>query len=493
MVRYAEVSTVLMYQEQKQSANQRIDPKIIMANNILQLNSIELHHTIEDELLDNPALEAVEEGHCDGKCVDAHNCPYCSARLKQREESDDTPHDLYDSGDPETDYEPYFGAFSLEPDEEYDPLGNLEAELTLAEHLRGLLRAGIDASDYWIGEYIIHTLDDKGWLGETVEATALELDVETEDVLRVLTVIQSFDPPGVAARGLQECLLLQIRFLKEEAQTPAIEQYNALAERAIRDFFEHFGARRYLKLARSLGCTAEEAKQTLEYIRAHLNPRPAAQFRPPWSYRPANAKSTIRPDVFIRRNEHGYEIEVIGGEPYGLGLNPMFRDAYSQIKAGSGSHTEDERRIITEYVERAELFIRNINQRRQTLKQITRMIIDFQTGFIETGSRQFLRPLTRTRIAKMLSIHESTVSRATANKFVQLPNQEVVNFNLFFNSSLSTKDIIEEIILDEDPTSPYSDQQIVDKLKERGVTVARRTVVKYREQEKILSSTRRRR
>ena len=134
---------MLMYQEQKQSANQRIDPKIIMANNILQLNSIELHHTIEDELLDNPALEAVEEGHCDGKCVDAHNCPYCSARLKQREESDDTPHDLYDSGDPETDYEPYFGAFSLEPDE----LKALVIETERAWQSLGIVQYGVQESE----------------------------------------------------------------------------------------------------------------------------------------------------------------------------------------------------------------------------------------------------------------------------------------------------------------------------------------------------------
>ncbi len=486
---------MLMHQEQKQALSQRIDPKIIMANTILQLNSMELHHTIEDELLDNPALEAIEDSPCDGHCLDPQNCPYCAARLKKREdaEEEEASHDSYDSGDPETDYDPYFGAFPLEQEEEYDPLGNLEAEMTLQEHLRGLLRAGIESADYWIGEYIIHTLDDKGWLGEPIENIALELGVETEDVLRVLKVIQSFDPAGVAARNLQECLLLQLRFLKEEAETPSEHKFNNLAERAIRDHFDHFGARRYLKLARQLNCTAEDAKQTLEYIRTHLNPRPASQFRPPWSYRPANSKTTIRPDVLIRRNAHGYDIEVIGGEPYGLGVNPMFRDAYTQIKSGMGHHTDDERRIITEYVERAELFIRNITQRRHTLKQITRSILEFQTGFIETGSRQFLRPLTRTRIAKMLNIHESTVSRATANKFVQLPNQEVVNFNLFFNSSLSTKDVIEEIILEEDPANPLSDQQIVEKLGERGITVARRTIVKYREQQKILSSTRRRR
>ena len=385
---------MLMHQEQKQTISQRIDPKIIMANSILQLNSMELNHTIEDELLDNPALEAMEDSPCDGHCIDPHNCPYCSARLKPKDEAEEASHDGYDSGDPETDYDPYFGAFPQNLDEEYDPLGNLEAELTLQEHLRGLLRAGIDAADYWIGEYIINTLDDKGWLGEPVENIALELGVSPDDVMRVLEVIQSFDPAGVAARNLQECLLLQLCHLKDEATTPSGKKYNHLAQRAIREQFEHFGARRYLKLARQLNCTADDARQTLEYIRTHLNPRPASQFRPPWSYRPANSKTTIRPDVTIRRNAHGYEIDVVGGEPYGLAINPVFREVYTQIKEGIGTHSEEECRIITEYVERAELFIRNIHQRKQTLRQITRSIIEVQTGFIETGSRQFLRPLT---------------------------------------------------------------------------------------------------
>ena len=171
----------------------------------------------------------------------------------------------------------------------------------------------------------------------------------------------------------------------------------------------------------------------------------------------------------------------------------MYRATYAQIKNGQGKYSEEDRKQITEYVERAEMFIRNINQRRQSLRIITHCIIENQIGFMETGSRQFLRPLTRTQIARQLDLHESTVSRATANKFLQLPNQEVVSFNLFFNSSLSIKDAIKEIVQGEDPNHPFSDQQIVALLVEKGINIQRRTVVKYREDQKILSSTRRRR
>ncbi len=152
----------------------------------------------------------------------------------------------------------------------------------------------------------------------------------------------------------------------------------------------------------------------------------------------------------------------------------------------------DEKKHVVEFVERADLFIKNINQRRRTLRQITRAIVDYQQGYLETSSKAFLRPLTRSRIAKALKIHESTVSRATSNKYVQLPSEEVVDFDFFFDNAASTKDLIEELIANEDKNNPLSDQEIAKILKERGMTIARRTVVKYRESMKILSSRQRR-
>jgi RNA polymerase sigma-54 factor len=245
-------------------------------------------------------------------------------------------------------------------------------------------------------------------------------------------------------------------------------------------------------MARMTGVSVEEVKQAITYIRSRLNPFPASQFRPPWTYRPSNSKSTVRPDVIIRSTQLGYEVDVLGMEPLCLSVSNIYRDTYNLIKSGEAHLPDDEKKHFVEYVERAELFIRNVTQRLHTLRQITKAIIDVQTGFLETGSRQFLRPLTRTRIAQMLSMHESTVSRATANKYVQLPNQEVIGFDVFFNSSLSVKDAILELLQDEDPAHPLSDKRIAEILRERGLIVERRTVVKYREALKILSSTRRR-
>ena len=482
---------MLLQHEQRAILAQRIDPKLIMASAFLQLNSMELLQTIENELLDNPALDTLDDAPCAGDCIDPASCPYCSAQLPTAAKSDNDT-EAPDWEDYERD-EPFSSPLVGESDDEFDVIGSLEAELTLQDHLRSLLRAAVSSDDYAIGEYLISCLDERGWLDGSVESIARDLGVDESDVCRLLTVIQSFDPPGVGARTLQECLQLQLQFLREDNADSKDLRIIRVAERIVTDYFEHVGARRYAKLARAVGVPSEAIKAALEFIRTRLNPFPASAFRAPWQFRPANTRTTIRPDVIIRRAALGYEVEIAGSEMANLCVNANYRDAYSAIKEGQSAHTPNDRKHFVEHVERAELFLRILRQRRDTLRQITKGIIECQTGFLETGSRQFLRPLTRTSVARKLDVHESTVSRATANKFVQLPNQEVVSFNIFFNGTLSVKDAIDSLIQDEDPANPLSDIQIVERLKERGIEVARRTIVKYREQEKILSSTHRRR
>jgi RNA polymerase sigma-54 factor len=471
---------MLLRQEQRQTLTQRIDPKLIMANAILQQSSLELVQQIEAELLENPALDIIEEVGCSGDCIDPLSCPHCSQRLalSHREAEDLSPIE------PEPDH--YIeGGIDFEPD--FDPVSNLEAELTLQDHLCALLRAAVPPEDYAIGEYLIHNLDESGLLEGTPEQMAMEIGACPEDVYRVLRVIQGFDPPGIGALDLRECMLIQLRFLREEGEG------NPVAEKMIRFFFDEMVSHRYSRIARGLSISVDRAKKTIEFVRTHLNPYPASQFRPPWAWKPTNTRSSIKPDVIIRRTELGYEVEVAGAEAVLLGVSPTYREAYDRIRNANGRASQEEKQHVTEYVERAELFIRNIHQRRKTLRLITMAIIDQQQGFLETGQRTYLRALTRTKIAEELNIHESTVSRATARKFVQLPNQEVVPFDLFFNPSLSVKTAIEEIIATEDPSTPLSDRRIVELLHERGIEVARRTVVKYRDSQKLLSSNRRRR
>ncbi len=476
-------------QEQRHVLTQRIDPKLIVANSILQLSNQELVQSIESELLENPALETQEEAGCDGGCIDANVCPYCSARANARL---DEEQETLDSGEYHAEHTEADSLTGFDSEEDFDFAGSLEAETTLREHLVSLLHTAVEPVDYEVGEYLINSLDERGWLTESTFVVACELNVPEAQVCRLLAIIQSFDPPGVGAQDLRQCLLLQLKALRDDS-SPALRKCNDYAAQMIEEQFDNVCSSRYTKIARALKISQDDVKHAVEYIRTRLNPIPASQFRLPWMSRPANNKTVVRPDVIIRRAEYGYEIEVPQPEGFALNVNAQYREAYQRIKDGDTPRDADEHRHFVEYVERAERFIQNVNQRSQTLRQITNCVAECQTGFLETGSRQFLRPLTRTNIAKLLDVHESTVSRATANKFVQLPNQEVANFEIFFKSALSIKDTIESLVQEEDTSNPLSDQQIVDLLGERGITVARRTVVKYRDQSKILSSTRRRR
>jgi RNA polymerase sigma-54 factor len=339
-----------------------------------------------------------------------------------------------------------------------------------------------------IGEYLISNIDETGYLDCAISEVAASLNVSDQEVEAVLALIQTFEPSGIGARDLQECLRLQLDHLEEDGRG------NPLALAIVRDCWQDMVAKRVSRMARRLRVSQKEILSALGFIRRSLNPYPGNSFRTPWASNREAARSSVRPDVIVRRTPTGYEVEVMQNDQYLLAINSHYRRVYENLKNGSGKvYSDDEKKHIVEFVERADLFIRNLNQRRRTLRLITRAIVEFQQGYVETGSKLFLRPLTRTKIARKISVHESTVSRATANKYVQLPSEEVVPFEFFFDSSVSVKDVICDLIGSEDPSSPLSDQSIAQILQERGLDVARRTVVKYREAQKILSSRQRRR
>lgn len=471
---------MLIEQGLRQTLSQKIDPKLIMANNILQLTSLELQQAVEQELAENPALEVPEEDPCENcdqpktLCID---CPFHKAAVS----TDDTDLSIYEIEQPID--------FAVDADEtEGDFISNIRAEVTLHDHLRELLRAALSSNHWKTGEYIISNITDSGYLEVTVEEIAHDLGRNIEEVEGVLAVIQTFDPPGVGARDLQECLKLQLERLEED------EKGNAVALAMVRDYWAEMLAGKVGRIARRLRVSAKDVLAAIDFVKRQLNPYPGNAFRPPYQNDPGDLSATVRPDVIVRRTPAGFEIEVAGHDQYALNINSTYRRMYEEIKnGGAAKYSKEDKKHVIEFVERADLFIRNINQRRRTLRQITKAIVEYQQAYLETGQRAYLRPLTRTRIARQLKMHESTVSRATANKYVQLPSEEVVSFDFFFDGSVSVKDLIGELIASEDKSSPLSDQQIAEILKSRGLNVARRTVVKYREAQKILSSRQRRR
>ena len=470
---------MLIEQRLKQTLSQKIDPKLIMANSILQLSSMELQQTIEQELAENPALDVPDEDLCENcdqpktLCID---CPF----HKENVSADDVDLSIYELEQPID--------FAADAEDEGDFIANVRDEITLHDYLRSTLRAVLPSQQWGIGEYIIANINDSGYLEGSVEEFALELDKNPDEVEAVLAAIQTLDPPGIGARDLHECLKIQLERLSED------KKGNAVALAIVRYLWHEMLTGKIGRIARRLKVSAKDVVGAIDFIRKQLNPYPGNSFRPPFQDPADSHGAAVKPDVIVRRTTAGYEIEIVGHNQYYLGLNTTYRTMYQQIRNGSGNKfSGQDKKHITQFVERADLFIRNINQRRRTLRQITKSIVEFQQGYLETGAKAFLRPLTRTRIARRMKMHESTVSRATANKYIQLPSEEVVSFEFFFDGSVSVKDMIGELIASEDTSNPLSDQQMADMLVERGFNVARRTVVKYREAQKILSSRQRRR
>ena len=194
----------------------------------------------------------------------------------------------------------------------------------------------------------------------------------------------------------------------------------------------------------------------------------------------------ILPDVIITNNNGELEVEVVESRRFMLRVNPLYTRLNSELRKEGASLSPEERKHIQQYVGRAKLFIANINQRRQTLYNITRCLVERQREFLEKGIR-YLKPLSRAAVAAELGVHESTVSRATASKYVMIPNGEIIPFSHFFTPSLSIKDVIKELI--EKEREPLTDAQIAERLRQRNIHIARRTVAKYRMQLDILPSS----
>ncbi|MGI6295672.1 MAG: RNA polymerase factor sigma-54 [Armatimonadota bacterium] len=471
---------MLFEQGLRQSLSQKIDPKLIMANNILQLTSLELQQAIEQELAENPALEEPGDDPCENcdqpktMCID---CPF----YKQKISTDETDLSIYELEQPID--------FAADADEsEGDFIASIRAEVTLRDYLVSQLRAALTQNHWDVGDYIISNINDSGYLECSTAEIAYELGREIEEVEMVLAVIQTFDPPGVGARELRECLRLQLERLAED------DRGNPIALEMVRNYWQELLTGKIGRVARRLKVSAKDVLAGMEFVKKQLNPYPGNSFRPPYQTDADDFSSAVRPDVIVSKTDAGYEIEIVGNDQQLLNINANYRRMYDNIKnGGANKFSNEDKKHIVEFVERADLFIKNINQRRKTLRQITKAIVEYHRGYLETSSKAFLRPLTRTRIARALKIHESTVSRATANKYVQLPSEEVVSYDFFFDSAVSVKDLIGELIASEDKTCPLSDQRIAEILAERGFDVARRTVVKYREAQKILSSRHRRR
>lgn len=479
-----------MYLEQVQSPSTQqslnISAKLIASIKILQYSADELEQSIAREMSENPALEVEELNTClrCGSPLQAGLCAACDRQAEDGAQSSlvDTPAWDDDPRSPGTDL-----AVSEELD--FDPLDFVGAEGSLADYLLRQLGAILPDRDMPIAEYLVGSLNSHGYVTVTIEEAAETLREAPEDVERVLSALQSLDPPGIGARDLRECLLIQLRVFEERGQC------HPIASRMLDHFLHSLGEHHFLEIAREMGVTSTQVKQAWRFIRANLNPYPAHVFEagdmPAIGLSCQSDRSvSIRPDVVIRRTQQGFEAEVIESRRYSFAVNGLYSSLYRQSRAHGASRgglNEHERQHIREYATRARFFMDCVRQRWETLSIISNALIEHQYEFLDRGVR-YLRPLTRGELADFVGLHESTVSRATANKYVLLPNGRTIPFDDFFDGSLAAKDLLRELIAGENPTKPYSDEDLAGLLKLRGLPLARRTVAKYREALSILPS-----
>jgi RNA polymerase sigma-54 factor len=298
----------------------------------------------------------------------------------------------------------------------------------------------------------------------------------------VLKALQSLEPPGIGARNLRECLLIQMEYL----ETLGVQQ--PFVKEIISTHLTELGEHKFSKIAQDLRISSDVVSDVWEFIKRELNPHPAHEFSSSSGQQDGREtrSSYVLPDVIISERDGQFEVEVVESKRFLLRVSPVYSQISADLERDGERYSNDEKRHIQQYVARAKLFIANINQRRQTIHRITSCLVECQEAFLSKGVRH-LKPLTRAAVASKLGIHESTVSRATAAKFVMLPTGEVIPFSNFFTASLSIKDVIEELIANEN--APLTDAEIADRLAQRGIHVARRTVAKYRMQLKILPSS----
>jgi RNA polymerase sigma-54 factor len=465
-------------QEFTPSQTLKVSPRLVAANYILELSSQELQQQIATELSENPALELVEIPTCRvcGTELQGSICPRCIQHQKSGSAStygsdgrgysyDDSPADSRNRGG---------------EDEDFDPLTRVASEQTLAEKLLMDMGAALPEEDMPIAEYLVGSLDEKGYLSIKLEDVSYEMDVPIDKVRAVLRVLQAQEPVGIGARNLRECLALQIAHLEERGMS------QPHAREIVTQFLTELGEHKFGRIAHELKISQQEVAEVWEFVKTKLNPHPAHGFSPTNASDRDTRAMYIIPDVVISKGPDDFEVEVVESRRFVLRVNPMYTRLSADLHRSSAAMNPEEKRHVQQYVGRAKLFIANINQRRQTLFNITRCLVDQQREFLEHGVRH-LRPLSRAAVAQQLGVHESTVSRATASKYVMLPNGEVIPYAHFFTPSLSVKDIMKEVI--EKEGKPLTDSEIVERLKERGIHIARRTVAKYRMQLAILPSS----
>lgn len=448
-----------------------LTPELRQAITVLQLSTVDLINYIENEMLENPLLEVPEESEINETdnsepTEEDYRREWCEylAEYGQIDRSfDQTWIDREDADH-----------YNIERFVAQQP--NLQEYLTLQLHF-----AVSDPVEQKIGEFLIGNINDQGYLQIKLEEASRISGYPVRELERLLSIIQSFDPPGVGARNLSECLLIQIeqRGLK-----------NPVIEKIVRNFLNDLAKGNLVKIASALGLTVQEVQLNADLIKT-LDPKPGRNF---------SCQGDIRyiiPDIVVEKVDGDYLVLVNDVSVPRLSINKFYQILLKQRDACDSATTK----FIENKLKSAVWLIRSIEQRRLTLYKVAHCVVELQRDFFEKGVKH-LKALTQKQVARAAGLHESTVSRAVANKYMQTP-RGVFELKFFFSSGVenvsgealateSIKRILKELVEREDPYCPYSDQALSELLEVRGIHIARRTVAKYRQEIGIPSARQRR-
>jgi RNA polymerase sigma-54 factor len=462
----------------KQTQRLVMTPMLQQAIHLLQLSTVELQELLQKELEENPMLEEAPAEETPAAEPEREAAPAEAATPAEapKEEPPDLPFDISEVmfGPPEE-----RSLVAQEEQEETRFENFVGTPTTLASHLEEQLRLSVDDPEVRrAAEEIIGNLDDDGYLRATLEEMAAKLTLSVEVLERALAVVQGFDPTGVGARDLRECLLIQLR-----EQTPP----PPLALAILEHHFEALQRCRYPDIARALHVDQEQVIAAVQQIAA-LEPKPGRRFAP-------SDTRYVVPDVHVKKVGDDWAIILNEDGMPRLRINAYYRSVIGREQG------DEARRYVEDRLRSALWLIKSIQQRQKTLYKVTNSIVQFQRAFLDHGLPH-LRPLSLRDVAEDIRMHESTVSRVTTSKFVETP-QGVFPLKFFFHSgiqktqgdevsSVSVKKMIEDLVAREESAHPLSDQDITRHLREKGLTIARRTVAKYREELGILPSHQRR-
>ena len=452
---------------------QKLSPQQIQVIKLLESTTLELEDRIKQELEENPALETVSE---------------TSEELSPSD--DDFSVDMsLDDYRTEDDIPPYLEPNNKSFGEKREDIpfsAGMSFHESLIEQL-GL--RDLSEREYRIGEYIIGNIDDEGYLRRDLKAISddllfqVNLDVSEKELKDILEIIQDFEPIGVGAQTLQDCLLIQLKKKREAPETKS-------AIEIIEKYFEEFVRKHYDKIAQALNIGEKELKAAMSEITG-LNPKPGNAFSIPAE----NRKETIIPDFIVEQQYGELFVSLNSKNVPELKVSPEFSDMVKDYSSNKENQTQDRRDailFIKQKLDSAKWFIDSVKQRQTTLLAVMNAMVEFQKSFFTDGDESLLKPMILKDIAEITGYDISTVSRVTGSKYVQT-NFGIFSLKYFFSESMQNEDgeeissreikkILSECIQNEDKQKPLPDDKLTEILREKGYVIARRTVAKYREQ-----------